>query len=978
MENETIGQQNNSNDKPLISKFSQTPKNFTLLGVGGYIAPRHLQAIKDTGNNLVAALDPKDSVGIIDRYFPTAYFFTEFERFERHIEKLRREDSGKQIDYVTICSPNYLHDSHIRFALRMGANAICEKPLVIKPWNLDALEDVQKEYNKGKVFTILQLRTHPVIAELKNKIDRDISNKKKEIDLTYITPRGKWYLASWKGNLEKSGGVAMNIGIHFFDMLIWIFGKPQNLQLHYSDDTKASGYIELEKARVKWFLSTDAEDLPDDKRKELKAFRSITIDGEELEFSEGFTDLHTEVYRRTLSGNGFGIEDVRPSINLVYEIGTLKAEMIPEYAHPILLKKKMGILPNTIIKENLANRENISGYVKGQNVLIGKNVFIGNGTVIGNNVAIHDDTSIGQNVRIDDNAVIGKYPMISINSAVTSHEELLGVKIGDGSMIGTGTIVYRGAEIGENCLIADVASVREQVKIGNKTIIGKGTTIENKVTIGNFCKIQSNVQIVPYSVIEDHVFISPGVMTSNDKYLGRTEKRFTEFKGVTVKRGARLGVASIILPGVTVYEDALVGGGAVVKEDVPARTIVVGIPARFIKMVPDEQILENQKGMEASNPKSYLGATMNSNKIPYVDVRANYLSIKSEIDTAINNVASSGYFIMGQEVKDFEAEISQYLGCKALSCASGSDALLLSLMALGIGEGDEVITSPFTFFATAGAVARLGAKPVFVDIDPKTLNIDPDKIISAITPKTKAIIPVHIFGYSCDMDRIMNIARESNLKVIEDACQSIGGEYKGKKLGTIGDLGAFSFFPTKNLGAFGDGGLVATNSDELYEEVKKLRVHGAEKKYFHDLIGINSRLDAIQAAILRTKLKYLDVWNKRREEVVNKYKFGLYDVVEIQDRVEDSKSCYHQFALRVDRRDELLSFLKENGIEANIYYPKPLHLQKCFENLGYTEGSLPVAESASKRILSLPLYPEITDEQIDYIIQKVREFLLRS
>ena len=329
----------------MIASKKAKSKNFALMGVGGYIAPRHLQAIKDTGNNLIVALDPKDSVGIMDRFFPDASFFTEFERFERHAEKLRRENAGNEIQYVSICTPNYLHDAHMRFALRIGANAICEKPLVIKPWNLDALEEVEKEYGKGKINTILQLRVHPTIAALKKQIDLEKSTKKRDIDLTYITPRGKWYLISWKGDVEKSGGVAMNIGIHFFDMLMWIFGRAQNSQLYYKDDVRASGYIELEKARVRWFLSTDANDLPEDKKAEKKAFRSIVVNGKELEFSEGFADLHTEVYKRTLAGNGFGIKDVRPSIELVYNLSKLGAQKFSKsYTHPFLYKlKKDGI-----------------------------------------------------------------------------------------------------------------------------------------------------------------------------------------------------------------------------------------------------------------------------------------------------------------------------------------------------------------------------------------------------------------------------------------------------------------------------------------------------------------------------------------------------------------------------------------------------------------------------------------------------------
>lgn len=290
-------------------------KNFALTGVGGYIAPRHLQAIKDTGNVLIAASDPNDSVGIMDRYFYDARFFKEFERFDRHLEKLRRQNKG--IDYMSICSPNYLHDAHIRLALRVGADAICEKPLVSNPWNLDALQELAEEYDQ-KIYNVLQLRLHPAIKALKEKVDAEKKDKKYKINLTYITSRGKWYLVSWKGDVTQSGGLATNIGIHFFDMLIWIFGKPTGDELHYSDDHTVSGYLELENAEVNWFLSIDNTNLPE--KCEGTTFRSITIDGEEIEFSGGFTDLHTKVYEDILSGNGFSPEDARPSIDLAYKI----------------------------------------------------------------------------------------------------------------------------------------------------------------------------------------------------------------------------------------------------------------------------------------------------------------------------------------------------------------------------------------------------------------------------------------------------------------------------------------------------------------------------------------------------------------------------------------------------------------------------------------------------------------------------------
>ena len=293
-------------------------KNFAIIGVAGFVAVRHLKAIKETNHNLVAALDRFDSVGIIDSYFPDADFFVEYERFDRHLDKLKRK--GIQIDYVSICTPNYLHDSHIRFALRHGADAICEKPVVLNPWNLDALIEIEKETGR-KVNNILQLRLHPSIQALKEQIDQGPAEKVYDIDLTYITSRGNWYFISWKGDEQKSGGVATNIGVHFFDMLTWIFGDVKQNVVHLYQDNKAAGYLDLERARVRWFLSVDYNDLPDEVKKEEKTtFRSITVDGEQMEFSGGFTDLHTRSYEEILAGKGFGLEDSRKSIETVYTI----------------------------------------------------------------------------------------------------------------------------------------------------------------------------------------------------------------------------------------------------------------------------------------------------------------------------------------------------------------------------------------------------------------------------------------------------------------------------------------------------------------------------------------------------------------------------------------------------------------------------------------------------------------------------------
>jgi UDP-N-acetyl-2-amino-2-deoxyglucuronate dehydrogenase len=314
--------------------MTETPKNFGIIGVAGYIAVRHLNAIKETGNNLLASLDRFDSVGRIDNFFPESDFFVEFERFDRHFDKLKR--TGTKIDFVSICSPNYLHDSHIRFALRHQAEAICEKPIVLNPWNVDALQEIENETGH-KIYNVLQLRLHPKIRELHDRIKNGPKGKVYDVDLTYITSRGNWYPISWKGDTQKSGGVATNIGIHFFDMLGWIFGSEKKNIVHLSENQKAGGYLELENARVRWFLSIDYNDIPDRiKETGQRTFRSITIDGKEIEFSKGFTDLHTITYQEILAGRGFGLKDARQSVETAYIIRNAKAIGLKGDYHPFL------------------------------------------------------------------------------------------------------------------------------------------------------------------------------------------------------------------------------------------------------------------------------------------------------------------------------------------------------------------------------------------------------------------------------------------------------------------------------------------------------------------------------------------------------------------------------------------------------------------------------------------------------------------
>jgi dTDP-4-amino-4,6-dideoxygalactose transaminase len=380
--------------------------------------------------------------------------------------------------------------------------------------------------------------------------------------------------------------------------------------------------------------------------------------------------------------------------------------------------------------------------------------------------------------------------------------------------------------------------------------------------------------------------------------------------------------------------------------------------------------------------------------IPLLDLTAQYATIRDEVGSAIQRVLESQHFILGPEVESLEREVAQYSHCCfAVGVSSGTDALLACLMAIGIESGDEVITTPYTFFATAGSISRLGARPIFVDIDPQTYNIDPKKIDAVVTDRTKAILPVHLFGQMADMDPIMEIARRRNLFVVEDAAQAIGAEYKGQRAGSIGDLGCLSFFPSKNLGACGDGGMVTGNNPELVERVRVLRSHGSKPKYFHKIVGGNFRLDAIQAAVLRVKLKYLDDWTAARQQNAAIYR-SLFAEFNLSGRERDAPSTrdgaqvgmpievdhmrhiYNQFVVRVkgSKRDALMAYLRQHGIASEVYYPLPLHLQECFACLQGRAGDFPASESAAKETLALPIYPELTKAVQRTVVETIADF----
>lgn len=390
--------------------------------------------------------------------------------------------------------------------------------------------------------------------------------------------------------------------------------------------------------------------------------------------------------------------------------------------------------------------------------------------------------------------------------------------------------------------------------------------------------------------------------------------------------------------------------------------------------------------------------------IPLIDLKAQYKSISEDLDRVTKEVLSSANYIMGKNVIEFEREFAEYIGVKhAISVGNGTDALVIALKSLGIGSGDEVITSTFTYFASAEAISAVGAIPVFADVEKETFNIDPTKIEEKITQKTKAIIPVHIFGQSARMDEINALAKKYNLKIVEDAAQAVGSKYKGKMIGTLGDVACFSFFPTKNLSCAGDGGIIVTNDDNIAIVAKALRTHGSGEngqkafnflnnikeevetskdgddtvynplKYYNYLIGFNSRLDAIQAAILRVKLPHLDKWNGRRREIAKIYDEKLKNSNVVTPIInEENETVYHQYVLQCDDRETMITKLKEKGIATGVYYPVPLHLQKVYKNLGYKEGDMPVAEYLSHRTFAIPVYPELTEQQIEYIIKNIK------
>lgn len=554
-------------------------------------------------------------------------------------------------------------------------------------------------------------------------------------------------------------------------------------------------------------------------------------------------------------------------------------------------------------------------------------------------------------------------------------------------------IVDDDVQIGAGTRIWHFCHVAEGARIGARCTLGQNTFVGRGVRIGDGTKVQNNVSIYEGVEIDDEVFLGPSCVFTNVASPRAFVDRKAEYLPTRVGRGATIGANATIVCGNTVGAYALVGAGAVVTRDVPAYGLMVGNPARRAGWacrcgvrLPDAPrprcpacgavyLVEGELCKPAPQVESPV------EPIPLVDLRAEHAPLMPALVRAFERVAYSGQLILGEEVRAFEQEAATALGvAHAVGVSSGTDALLVSLLALGVGPGDEVVTTAYSFFATAGSIARTGATPVFADIDLETLNIDPKNLASAITPRTKAIVAVHLFGRPCDMRAVMKIAARHSLYVVEDAAQAFGARAPDGPVGGLGDTGCFSFFPTKNLGALGDGGLVTSHSEAIADRVRLLRTHGARPKHVHLEMGGNFRLDALQAALLREKLPHVARWTAARRRNAELYgQIFASAALEPGDLVFPRElpegHVFHQYVIRTARRDALRTHLARHGIATEVYYPRPLHLQPVFSHLGHREGAFPAAERASRESLSLPVFPELGEARVTRVAKEIVTFL---
>lgn len=587
------------------------------------------------------------------------------------------------------------------------------------------------------------------------------------------------------------------------------------------------------------------------------------------------------------------------------------------------------------------------------------------GPQVAETAKIHPGVKLGENVIIEDFCIIGYPP----NGVVPGELETV---IGDGSHIRSHTIIYAGVTMGRNCKISHSVFVREHTQLGENVSIGINCVVEHHCVVGDRVRLQGQAGLSEFTVVEEDAWVGPRTLTAN-VFHPTCEKAKVCLGGPTIRKGAIIGGNVFISPDTEIGERAFVAAGAVVTKAVEPESVVFGNPAKKVSSIDRMRCqFDLLKGSPYAQPAMEVPAFA---PIPMIDLAAQHQSIKLEARLAMDRVIMNTRFIGGKELNEFEEAFARFQGVPhAIGVSNGTAALELALRALDIGPGDEVITQTNSFIATPEAIAAVGATPVFIDVTDETNNIDPTLIESVITERTKAIIPVHLYGELCPMDEICLIAEKHGLRIIEDSAQAHGAERDGKRAGAWGDAAAFSFYPGKNLGAYGDAGAVVTRDDAVAARVRKLKDHGRSEKYVSDIIGANHRMDTLQAAILGVKLRHLNKWNEARRRIAVRYMELLDGVPLGLPRKTTEDHVYHLFVVKTDRRDDLQSYLKSRGISTGIHYPVPLHLQPALAHLGHGLGSFPVAERLAGQILSLPMYPEMTDAQIERVAAEVRRF----
>jgi len=584
---------------------------------------------------------------------------------------------------------------------------------------------------------------------------------------------------------------------------------------------------------------------------------------------------------------------------------------------------------------------------------------------IASTAVIHPGVVLGENVVIEDFCIIGYPP----NNIVPGELETV---IGAGSHIRSHTIIYAGVKMGRHCKVSHSVFVREHTEIGDEVSIGINCVVEHHCILGDRVRLQGQAGLSEYTVIEEDAWVGPRTLTAN-VFHPTCEQAKVCLGGPTIRKGAIIGGNVFISPNTEVGERSFVAAGSIVTKSVEPETVVFGNPAKKVSTIDRMRcqfdLLKGspyaQPAMDAPTPKA----------IPMIDLAAQNQSIKLEVRLAMDRVIMNTRFIGGKELFEFEEAFARFQGAPhAIGVSNGTSAIELVLRALGIGPGDEVITQANSFIATPEAISAVGASPVFVDVTDETNIIDPTKIEVAITPRTKAIIPVHLYGELCPMDEIVAIAQRHGLRVIEDSAQAHGAERDGMRAGAWGDAATFSFYPGKNLGAYGDAGAVVTRDEALAKHIAKLKDHGRSEKYVSDIIGGNDRMDTLQAAILGVKLKYLNTWNEARRRIAKRYVELMADLPLRLPTKATADHVYHLFVVKTERRDALQQHLKAAGISTGVHYPVPLHLQPALAHLGYGEGSFPVTERLAGEILSLPMYPEMTDAQVERVASAVRRY----